>query len=496
MKELLYKSTRGEAQPAAAAAAIIQGLASDGGLFVPEVFLPAAGGLADLAGLTYQELALRVMQPFLPDFTGAELRECILKAYDSKFAAPQIAPLVSVDCGHFLELYHGPTLAFKDMALAILPHLLLKAAGKLDIDSEIVILTATSGDTGKAALEGFAGVDGTRVIVFYPENGVSAVQKRQMVTQRGGNTHVIAVRGNFDDCQRGVKAVFGDAGIRASAACRKMLFSSANSINIGRLIPQVVYYFSAYLQLMVRGAVRPGDEVDFAVPTGNFGNILAAWYAKKMGLPVRKLLCAANENKVLADFLARGVYDKNRPFFVTRSPSMDILVSSNLERLLYEAVGEDGLFTGKLMKQLDSAGRYEVGAEVLAAFGSFFGGWASEAETLQAIREVFASSAYLMDPHTAVAWAVWQKYRQQTGDNTPAIIVSTASPYKFPGAVLQAVSGRREEAEESSLLSSLSRLTGTPIPPSIEILDSLPVLHRTVCHQEEIRAQVVEILGL
>jgi threonine synthase len=496
MKELLYKSTRGEAPPVRAAEAVIKGLASDGGLFVPETFPSPDWKPSDLTNLTYQELALRVMQPFLPDFSSAELRECIVKAYDANFDTPQIAPLVSVDCGHFLELYHGPTLAFKDMALTILPHLLLQAAGKLDIDSEIVILTATSGDTGKAALEGFSGADGTRIIVFYPENGVSAVQKRQMVTQRGENTHVIAVRGNFDDCQRGVKAVFGDAGVRASAACRRMLFSSANSINIGRLIPQVVYYFSAYLQLMKKGAVRPGDEVNFAVPTGNFGNILAAWYAKKMGLPVRKLLCAANENKVLADFLTRGVYDKNRPFYVTMSPSMDILVSSNLERLLYEVAGEDGLFTGKLMKQLDTAGRYEVNAQVLASFGSFFGGHATEEETLQAISDVFASSAYLMDPHTAVAWTVWRKYRQQTADNTPAIIVSTASPYKFPGAVLQAVSGRYQEGDDIYLLRRLSELTGTPVPPAIELLDSLPVLHHTVCRQEEMRSLVVKILGL
>lgn len=493
MKELLYKSTRGETHPVTAAGAIIQGLAADGGLFVPEVFPPSAGDLAELADLNYQELALRVMQPFLPDYTCEELRACIAQAYDAKFDTPLVAPLVSVECGHFLELYHGPTLAFKDMALVILPRLLLKAAGKQGIDSEIIILTATSGDTGKAALEGFAGVDGTRVIVFFPEKGVSAVQKRQMVTQRGENTHVIAVRGNFDDCQSGVKELFGDTGIRESAARRKMLFSSANSINIGRLIPQVVYYFSAYLQLAAKGAVRLGDEVNFAVPTGNFGNILAAWYAKRMGLPVRKLLCAANENKVLADFLASGEYDKNRPFSVTMSPSMDILVSSNLERLLYEAAGP---LTGKLMKQLEADGRYKVSAEVLASFSSFFGGSASEAETLQTIREVFASSAYLMDPHTAVAWTVWQKYRRQTADNTPAIIVSTASPYKFPEAVLQAVSGRRGEEDEISLIRRLSLLTGTPIPPAIENLDSLPVLHRTLCSQEEMRAQVVKILDL
>jgi threonine synthase len=495
MKELLYKSTRGKAHPVRAAEAVIRGLASDGGLFVPETFPSPAWKLPDLAGMTYQELALTVMQSFLPDYTGDELQECIAKAYDAKFSTPRIAPLVSTSEGHFLELYHGPTLAFKDMALAVLPHLLLKAAGKLGIDSEIVILTATSGDTGKAALEGFAGVNGTRAIVFFPEKGVSPVQKRQMTTQRGENTHVIAVRGNFDDCQSGVKAVFGDAGIRESAARKHKLLSSANSINIGRLIPQVVYYFFAYLQLMERGAVRPGEEVNFAVPTGNFGNILAAWYAKKMGLPVRKLLCAANENNVLANFLASGVYDKNRPFFVTSSPSMDILVSSNLERLLYEAVGEDGLLTGKLMKQLDTAGRYEIGTELLTSLGDFFGGSAGETETLQSIREVFVSSAYLMDPHTAVAWTVWRKYRQQTGDSTPAVIVSTASPFKFPGAVLQAVSGSSEGEDEFSQLRSLSRLTGKPIPAAIENLENLPVLHRTVCEQEEMRAQVLNILG-
>jgi threonine synthase len=496
MNELLYKSTRGEVPPVTASGAIVQGLAPDGGLFVPETFPSPAWKLPALAGLTYQELALRVMQPFLPDFTGEELWECIATAYDAKFSTPLIAPLVSTSEGHFLELYHGPTLAFKDIALVILPHLLIKAAGKLGIDSEIVILTATSGDTGKAALEGFAGVDGTKVIVFFPGKGVSAVQQKQMVTQRGENTHVIAVKGNFDDCQSGVKAIFGDAEVRRSAACKHKLLSSANSINIGRLIPQVVYYFYAYLQLVAKGTVSLGDEVNFAVPTGNFGNILAAWYAKKMGLPVKKLFCAANENKVLADFLASGIYDKNRPFFVTASPSMDILVSSNLERLLYEAVGEDGLLTGKLMKQLDTAGRFAISAEILASLGNFFGGSAGETETLQAIREVFVSSAYLMDPHTAVAWTVWQKYRRQTGDSTPAVIVSTASPFKFPGAVLRAVSGNGEGEDEFSQLRSLGRLTGKPIPLAIENLESLPILHRTVCDREEMRTQVLKILGL
>jgi len=494
MKELLYKSTRGEVQPVTAAGAIIQGLAADGGLFVPESFPSMAGDLADLAGLSYQQLALRVMQPFLSGFSAAELRECITKAYDTKFETPQIAPLHSAGDVHFLELHHGPTLAFKDMALAILPHLMKTAAGKSGIDSEIVILTATSGDTGKAALEGFAGVEGTRIIVFYPESGVSAVQRKQMITQQGDNTHVIAVRGNFDDCQSSVKAVFGDAEIRESAARGGKLFSSANSINIGRLIPQVVYFFSAYLQLLERGAVRPGEEVNFAVPTGNFGNILAGWYAKKMGIPVRKLLCASNENKVLADFLTGGIYDRNRPFFVTMSPSMDILVSSNLERMLFEAAGEDGPLTGKLMKQLESAGRYEISAKVLASFASFYGGHANEAETLQAIRAMYDTSGYLMDPHTAVAWSVWQKYRRQTDDSLPMVVVSTASPYKFPGAVLQAVTGRREEQDEMLLLKTLSRLTGTPVPSAIEELDTLPVLHRTVCSREEIRAQVIEIL--
>ncbi|MBS3948178.1 MAG: threonine synthase [Dethiobacter sp.] len=494
MKELTYKSTRGETQPALSAEAIVRGLAADGGLFVPAVFPAPVADLAAWTGLTYQELAWRIMQPFLPDFSAEELQGCLASAYDAKFDTPLIAPLVSVADVYFLELFHGPTFAFKDMALSILPHLLKKATEKLGLDGEVIILTATSGDTGKAALEGFAGVPGTKIIVFFPEYGVSEVQKRQMITQQGENTYVIGIKGNFDDAQSGVKAIFADTELRELASRKKKLFSSANSINIGRLIPQVVYYFFAYLQMVASGALRLGEEVNFAVPTGNFGNILAGWYAKKMGLPVGKLLCAANENKVLADFLATGVYDKNRRFITTMSPSMDILVSSNLERLLYEASGEEGTKTRELMRQLDTAGRYEIGAAVQGVFRSLVGGYASETETAQAIHKVYTSSAYLMDPHTAVAYAVWQKYRRETSDQTPTIVVATASPYKFPRDVLQSIEGRQREEDDFSLINELGRLTGTAVPPGVRDLASRPIRHRTVCRKEEMRAQVSKIL--
>ncbi|MDH7568159.1 MAG: threonine synthase, partial [Armatimonadota bacterium] len=391
-----YRSTRGGGERVSASQAILRGIADDGGLYVPTLFPDLSTSLASLPEWSYNDLACRVMAPFLADFDAAELRACVEAAYDAKFDTPLVAPVVPRAGVYFLELYHGPTLAFKDMALAILPHLMRTAAAKESLQRRILILTATSGDTGKAALEGFADVAGTRIIVFFPHEGVSEIQKRQMVTQGGANTHVVGIRGNFDDAQNGVKAIFADAQLRHRAEASGWRFSSANSINVGRLIPQVVYYFYAYGQLVRQGALQPGERFNVVVPTGNFGNILAAYYAGRMGLPVHRLVCASNANKVLFDFLATGVYDRNRPFVPTISPSMDILVSSNLERLLFALSGENPETTARLMAQLAREGRYAITPEMRQGLERFYGGYATEEETRRAIREVFESDRYLI----------------------------------------------------------------------------------------------------
>ncbi len=496
MSGLKYTSTRGNKAEVTASEAIIRGIAADGGLFVPTVWPEKVSNLEELSNLSYQELAYRIMRLFLPDFTEEELRSCIKNAYDEKFSNELIAPLTGAAGVHFLELYHGPTLAFKDMALTILPHLLKTAARKTQNEKEIVILTATSGDTGKAALEGFADVDGTRIIVFFPEHGVSEVQKRQMVTQTGNNTCVIGIEGNFDDAQSGVKAIFADEELNERLARHGKMFSSANSINIGRLVPQVVYYFAAYAQLCRKGEIVCGDPVNFVVPTGNFGNILAGYYAKQIGLPVHKLICASNENKVLYEFFATGTYNKNRPFVTTISPSMDILISSNLERLLYDLADEDGNKTRELMEALSKTGQYEVTPAMREKTKTFYGNYASEEETLQTIGRVYKETGYLMDTHTAVAYAVYQKYRQEANDPTPAVVVSTASPFKFPRDVMRALDEKYAARNEFELIAEMAALQGGVAPKPIQGLAEREIRHRTVCERDEMKAAVIKYLGL
>lgn len=496
MSELKFTSTRGGQDTVTAAEAIIRGIAADGGLFVPTSWPEKINNLEELQDLSYQELAYQVMRLFLTDFTENELRTCIANAYDEKFRTELIAPLNSKAGVHFLELYHGPTLAFKDMALTILPHLMKTAARKLKNDKEIVILTATSGDTGKAALEGFADVEGTQIIVFFPEHGVSEIQKRQMITQAGANTCVIGIEGNFDDAQSAVKAIFADEELNSKLNQAGKMFSSANSINIGRLIPQVVYYFSAYAQLCKKEAISCGDKVNFVVPTGNFGNILAGYYAKQIGLPIQKLLCASNDNKVLYDFFETGIYDKNRPFVTTISPSMDILISSNLERLLYTISAEDGPKTRGLMESLNKTGCYEITADMKEKFQIFYGNYASEAETLQTIGEVFKEQGYLMDTHTAVAYAVYQKYLSETADPATTVVVSTASPFKFPRDVMRALDEQYAIRDEFELVKEMATLIGGAAPAPIQDLAKKAILHRTVCEKGQMKAAVEKRLGL
>ncbi|MDA8097250.1 MAG: threonine synthase [Clostridia bacterium] len=494
---MLYRSTRGRFGPVTASQAIKLGIAPDGGLFVPTD--PVTIENPDrLINSTYQERAEAILQPFLTDFTGAEVRECVQSAYNTvRFDTPAIAPLYKLAPGlHLLELWHGPTCAFKDMALQILPHFLKKATEKTGEDAEIVILVATSGDTGKAALEGFRDVPGTRIMVFYPEQGVSEVQKRQMVTQEGGNVSVVAVRGNFDDAQSGVKAIFTDETVKADLAIRGYKFSSANSINWGRLVPQIVYYFSAYLDLRRDGEIGPREAVNFVVPTGNFGNILAGFYARRMGLPIRRLICAANRNNVLTDFIRTGVYDRNRAFVRTISPSMDILISSNLERLLFELTGHDDRVS-RWMEQLRSSGCYAVDADTARAVAElFWSDFADDAETINTIRNTYREYGYPMDTHTAVGRVVYGKYRAATGDATKTVIVSTASPFKFNESVsialldTETVFGRTE----FELLEILSGLTGWVVPPGLRNLDKKPVLHDTVVNREEMKDAILRIL--
>ncbi|HYE83619.1 MAG TPA: threonine synthase [Clostridia bacterium] len=496
MRKILYKSTRGKDAPVNASEAILKGIARDGGLYVPDEIPKLALSLEDMVSMDYRSLAYHIMKDYLQDFSEAEIRECIDKAYDDKFDTTEIAPVVKNAGLYFLELFHGPTLAFKDMALSILPYLLISAAKKQKLEKEIVILTATSGDTGKAALEGFANVPGTKIIVFFPEDGVSEIQKKQMVTQTGDNTYVIGINGNFDDAQTGVKQMFTDEGLLMRMAGKNCIFSSANSINVGRLIPQIVYYFHAYQKLCKMGDIKAGEGINFTVPTGNFGNILAGYYAKKMGLPVKNLICASNENKVLYDFMNTGVYNKNRNFITTMSPSMDILVSSNLERLLYSLCGDDGDRVGKLMAKLSNAGQYAVDDSTKEKLTGFYGSYASEPDTAEAIREMYNGSGYVIDTHTAVACAAYKKYRQSTGDNTKTVIVSTASPYKFTTDVMKSIDSRYTGMNDFELVTEMSRLTATEIPRGIRDLDKKPVLHKTVCEKHEMKMQVEKILNL
>lgn len=493
---LLYNSTRNSDIAVTASEAILKGLAADGGLFVPERIPKLDVTMDQLKGMSYQETAYAVMKQFLTDFTEEELKHCIDSAYDSKFDTEVIAPLVKVEDTYHLELFHGATIAFKDMALSILPHLLTTAAKKNHVTNEIVILTATSGDTGKAALAGFADVPGTKIIVFYPKGGVSRVQELQMVTQKGENTSVVAIHGNFDNAQSGVKEIFEDAGFEKELADAGYQFSSANSINIGRLVPQVVYYVYAYAKLLENEEIASGEAINVTVPTGNFGNILAAYYAKQMGVPIAKLICASNENKVLFDFFRTGVYDKNREFILTSSPSMDILISSNLERLIYTIAGQDAEKTADLMAQLREKGSYEITSEMRERLADFEGGFATEEETKEAIHDTFAKTGYVMDTHTAVAAYVCAQYRKESGDGRKCLVASTASPYKFIHSVMTAIDEKYASADEFDLVDELSRISGTEIPKAIEEIRNADIRHTRECDAAEMKQAVREILGV
>lgn len=493
---LYYKSTRNSEIRVSASEAILTGLAPDGGLFVPERIPALDVPLKELKGMSYQEIAYAVMKQFLTDFTEEELKECIQKAYDGKFDTEEIAPLVKAGDIYYLELFHGATIAFKDMALSVLPHLLTVSAKKNQVDRRIVILTATSGDTGKAALAGFADVEGTQIIVFYPKNGVSRVQELQMVTQKGGNVDVVAIHGNFDDAQSGVKAMFENKELGRELAEKGYQFSSANSINIGRLVPQVVYYVFAYAKLLEHGEITEGESINVVVPTGNFGNILAAYYAKQMGLPVGKLICASNENKVLYDFFETGTYDRNREFLLTTSPSMDILISSNLERLIYRIAGDDAQKNKELMEALGRTGSYEITEQMKEQLADFYGNYADEKETSQQIRELYESTGYVLDTHTAVAGAVYQKYKTETKDDTATLIVSTASPFKFTRNVMNAIDGKYDAMSDFELVDELSKIGNVDVPPAIEEIRTAPVLHDTVCDKTEMKTTVKRFLGI
>lgn len=495
--ELFYRSTRNEKVMLTASEAILKGLSDEGGLFVPEWIPSLDVTLSELSGMDYQETAYTVMKQFFTDFTEEELRNCICQAYDEKFDTEVIAPVANVDGVYYLELFHGPTIAFKDMALSILPYLMTTAAKKHHVTDEIIILTATSGDTGKAALAGFSDVEGTRIIVFYPKGGVSDVQRLQMVTQKGDNTAVVAIHGNFDEAQSGVKKMFEDPELKSDLKKAGFQFSSANSINIGRLVPQIVYYVYTYGVLLKNGEIEEGEPINVVVPTGNFGNILAAYFAKEMGIPISKLICASNENKVLFDFFRTGTYDKNREFVLTESPSMDILISSNLERLIYLISGRNERKNRELMEELKEKGSYSITDEMKTTLSDFVSGYASADEMKKAIRDTFENTGYVMDTHTAVAAAVYEAYRKDCKDETKTVIASTASPYKFAGSVLRAIKpGEYESQEGIELADELSRLSGTEIPKAVEEIRNAKILHTRECDVAKMEETVREILGL
>ena len=494
---LVYHSTRNSEETATASEATLKGLTSDGGLFVPDSIPKLNVSLEDLTQMSYQEIAYAVMKEFLTDFTEEELKTCINNAYDSKFDTEEIAVTKKVDGAYYLELFHGATIAFKDMALSILPHLLVTSARKNNVKNEIVILTATSGDTGKAALAGFADVPGTKIIVFYPKSGVSPIQEKQMVTQKGDNTYVIGIKGNFDDAQTGVKKMFSNKELAKVMNDNGFQFSSANSINIGRLVPQVVYYVKAYADLLKQGALKAGEPMNVVVPTGNFGNILASYYAKQMGIPIGKFVCASNKNKVLFDFFETGKYDRNREFYVTTSPSMDILISSNLERMIYRIAGNDAKQCAKFMAALTKDGEYVITDAMKAELSEFFGAFGSEEETAVKIKEVYDKEGYVMDTHTAVAAVAYDKYKAATGDDkTPTVIASTASPYKFTRSVMDAIDPAYDAEDDFELVDELNKVSKTAIPKAIEEIRTAPVLHDTVCETAAMEDEVKKILGI
>lgn len=492
--DIKYVSTRGDKEKVTASQAILRGIAPDGGLYVPETFPKLDKSLAELKGLNYREIAYEVMKLFLTDFTEEELKACIDSAYDSKFDTEEIVPMKEADGLIYLELFHGPTLAFKDMALSILPYLMVTSAKKNELKEKIIILTATSGDTGKAALAGFADVEGTGIIVFYPKDGVSPFQRQQMVTEKGKNTSVVAIEGNFDDAQNGVKAIFSDKALAAELKEKGYVFSSANSINIGRLVPQIVYYVYAYVKLLNEGKLSPGEILDVCVPTGNFGNILAASFAKKLGLPLGKLICASNTNKVLFDFFKTGTYDRDREFTLTISPSMDILISSNLERLIYRLCDCDAAKNAKFMSELVNEGRYTIDKTMADKLTDFEAGFATEEDTLNTIKEVFDKTGYVIDTHTAVAAFVANEYRNKNTSHNKILIASTASPFKFAGSVLKALENDKVEnfTSEWDKIRELERISGKKLPETARDIENAKVIHKDICAKDEMKALVKE----
>ena len=489
-----YLSTRDSALRVSAQEAIVRGLAPQSGLFVPETFPQA--DLDAWKNLSYPELAEKVLAGFLTDYSADFLHTATASTYGAAFGGKAGETVKVRDGLYSLELWHGPTCAFKDYALQLMPKLLVEAKKMLGRTETTRILVATSGDTGKAALAGYADLDGIEIEVFYPNDGTSEIQHLQMATQKGENVQVYAVQGNFDDAQTNVKHMFNDVALREKLAAKKMQFSSANSMNIGRLVPQVVYYVYAYAQLVKTGQITAGEKVNFTVPTGNFGNILAAFYAKNMGVPVGKLICASNENKVLYDFFETGVYDKNREFILTSSPSMDILISSNLERLIFRIAGDDAKKTAEMMDALKTTGKYTITDEMKSKLADFTGGWASEEDTAKEIKRVFDETGYVMDTHTAVASSVYHTYKEKTNDDTKTIIASTASPYKFGTSVMSAIDKKYEGMDDFALIDELCKTSGVKIPNAVEEIRTAPVLHDTVCETEDMQKTVEKILGL
>lgn len=487
--KMRYISTRDKTISLKASQAIIQGISKDGGLFVPEN-IPLVN-IEKLKNLNYKDLAYEVMKEFLTDFSEEDLKKCIDQAYNEKFDSPEIAPVVQVGGKFYLELYHGPTIAFKDMALSILPHLLKTAMKINDIKEEVVILTATSGDTGKAALEGFANVDGIKIVVFFPENGVSEIQKLQMKTQEGDNTFVVGINGNFDHAQNGVKKLFNDVEFVETLKKDNYILSSANSINIGRLIPQIVYYFHSYFTLLRQGKISEGEKINVCVPTGNFGNILAAFYAKKMGLPINRFICASNDNKVLTDFFESGIYDRRRDLKLTSSPSMDILISSNLERFLFHMSNEDHKLISQIMNDLAEKGYYEFNKDKLV---DFYGAYSSEAEVLETIAEVFKKHDYLLDTHTAVAAHAYEKYEAEYKDETKLVIASTASPFKFASSVAEAIGINVEDKSEFEIVDELAAKANIKVPEAVSSLKEKKIIHNSKCDKEEMKSLVLDFL--
>lgn len=484
---LNYESTRNSNVKSTASQAVLKGIADDGGLYVMRDLENKKIDIDKLHDKSYIEIAETIIGLMLDDFSREKIRECVYKAYTGKFSKTEIAPVVKVGENYVTELFHGPTSAFKDVALSILPHLMIASYEMNDIKGEIIILTATSGDTGKAALEGFRDVQGTKIAVFYPDGGVSQVQKAQMVTQEGKNTYVCAIKGNFDDAQTGVKKIFTDEDMIKSLNERNKVFSSANSINIGRLVPQIVYYFNSYIKLVDSNAIKMGDKINFSVPTGNFGNILAGYYAKLLGLPINKLICASNENNVLYDFIKTGIYDRNREFYKTISPSMDILVSSNLERLLYFISGKKNETVKNLMLELNKHGKYEIDENMKKIIDNeFYAGYVDKEDTKKTIKETYERCGYLLDTHTAVAYKTLEDYKKETGDNTASVVLSTASPFKFSHSVYEALYGSNDN-REFDIMKELSQRTGVKIPANLQGLENKKVLHDKVCEINEMK---------